>query len=160
MNHAMKLDGEWTGTIIFGKLYGAWQNRILHFDMTITQTREEFKGKAIDTDGLGVHPDPATIEGNFDGNVITFVKQYPSFHYFEDGVTKIDPRSKPPKVIYQGVYLEAMGIFVGEWKFKPSWLWWGFIPYPARGSGTWAMRRKPVYDLEERAGNNRFEKHG
>ena len=91
--------------------------------------------------------------------MITFIKQYPSFHYFQDGVVKIDPRAKPPKVTYQGVYLEAMGIFVGEWKFKPGLIWRGFIPHPSIGSGTWAMRRKPVDALEAGAGNLRFEKH-
>ena len=60
----MKLDGEWMGSIILGKLYGALQNRVMHFDMTIAQTGEEFKGTAIDTGGLGMHPDAATIVGN------------------------------------------------------------------------------------------------
>lgn len=138
----ININGNWTGTITYGKEYWKFKGKELYFDMELAQHGEEFKGTAIDIGGWGISPDQAIVEGSITGNKIDFAKQYSSLHYFSNGKVKIDPSAKGNIIAYSGVFDEVTQTFQGEWVIRGKVKLFGFIPIHYKNTGTWTMRRK------------------
>ncbi len=140
----MNIQGQWTGTIIFGKEYADLENKELYFDMDIiTQNNSsQITGSAIDIGGVGVSSDPAVINGSFSGNEISFIKQYASFHYYDNGKTIIDKSQPGSEIHYSGHYDDLEHQFYGNWIIKWKAKLIGVIPINYINTGTWIMRRK------------------
>jgi len=140
----MDVIGKWTGTIIFGKNYREHQNKALYFDLELTQNNEFITGKATDTGGIGVNPDPALINGKIVADKIQFIKQYESRHYFDNsGNVIIDKSKKGPEISYKGTYNAVDQTFYGNWKIVVKVKIFGIVPILIEnGTGTWRMKRK------------------
>ncbi len=138
----MNLQGQWTGTITYGKEYRLHKNKQLYFDMELFQEREKITGTAVDVDGVGMSPDRAMIHGNFKDNTISFIKKYASRHYSVGGETKVDNSRLGPDIHYSGDYNEHQQRFEGIWTIRSRGWFLGFIPLKYTLTGTWLMRRK------------------
>ena len=139
----MNIQGQWTGTIIYGKGYTDHKNKELYFDLEVLQDNNHITGISIDTGGVGASPDSAKIVGTFANNKIAFIKQYSSWHYYSEGQIKIDKSISGPKIRYAGSYYERQEIFQGKWIIKGCIKkMFGLIPIRYRLKGIWTMRRK------------------
>jgi hypothetical protein len=139
----MDMNGQWTGTIIYGKEYGDHQNKELYFDVDLIQNNKNITGKSIDINGVGMSPDPALIKGKIVSKKIQFIKQYLSWHAFENAGIKIDKSVKGPQIRYTGTYHEVNQTFIGNWTIIKKVKLFGIIPTEkSNGTGTWNMRRK------------------
>jgi hypothetical protein len=138
----MKIQGQWTGVITYGKEYVMHKNKELYFDLEIIQTLDNISGTSIDIGGVGMSPDPAKITGTFKNKKINFVKQYSSFHYFEKGVSKIDKSRLGSLINYFGEFDELEQKFKGNWIINGKVKLWGIIPIKYINTGTWIMQRK------------------
>lgn len=138
----MDFNGNWTGTIVYGRKYRETHGKELYFDMALAHIGDHISGTASDTGGTGVNPDPAEINGVVTGNSIRFVKQYASYHYLIGGKSINDKSRKGPQIFYSGTYDAAQESFAGEWTIKGKARFLGLIPVNYTVGGTWTMRRK------------------
>lgn len=140
--HLMDINGQWQGTLTYGKEYRQFKGHQLSFEMELHADGEQFYGTAIDTGGMGTSPDTATIQGRLIANQISLIKQYPRFHYVSYGQGKIDSKRKGPLIHYEGEFKEFEQFFEGQWVMRiRAWLF-GLIPYTYACTGTWRMMRK------------------
>ena len=138
----MNIQGHWTGIVVYGKTYRKHKFKQLIFEMDITQDSEKISGKANDISGVGVNPDPASIEGTFIDGKIKFVKQYPSFHYYDRGETKNDKSRLGGLIYYSGELEENAETLSGKWFIRDKIKIFGIIPISLSNRGTWTMHRK------------------
>jgi hypothetical protein len=139
----LEINGKWTGTLVYGKIYGPDAGKELHFEMEIAQENDQISGMAIDVRGEGASPDSATINGQVGPSEIKFVKQYASLHYMQGGKMVIDRSQKGPLIHYTGTFDEATGTFSGIWKMRMAIkLFFWKIPLPFHADGTWKIARK------------------
>ena len=137
------LEGSWTGSLIYSKDYRLHAGKTLYFEMDLMHSGNEFIGKAKDTGGTGMSPDPADILGTFSENKIRFLKQYATSHYYmPDGSTEIDRTQKGPVIVYTGVFDPVSQEFSGDWIIKTRYLLFFIIPLVNKSRGTWTMKRK------------------
>ncbi len=138
----MNLSGHWTGTIFYGPEYGDWENKELHFKMTIHQTGDTFTAIAIDTGGVGCNPDAAEISGFISKDKISFTKQYKSTLTYDEHGQVVVLKNKPsPIVEYAGDIDVKLDKMSGDWQidvlikqYKDEWLDETF-------TGHWTMTR-------------------
>jgi|JI10StandDraft_1071094.scaffolds.fasta_scaffold09301_1 hypothetical protein len=139
----MDLTGQWEATIIYGKEYREDKGKELCFQMDLVQYGDEIAGTAIDTGGIGVSPDPATILGKVINNDIEFIKRYDSSHYLDRGGKVVVDRSRRGhKIKYSASFNETNQIFTGVWTIRIWVLFLWFIPIVWSCNGTWTMKRK------------------
>lgn len=85
---------------------------------------------------------PATLSGFVEGDVISFIKQYPYYYYLgDDGEIKVDVSREHPPVHYSGMFDAATGIFSGEWEIEVylDREEYGDDPYLLRGG--WELKK-------------------
>jgi hypothetical protein len=144
MENDIKIDGTWYGELTYGEENGPdLQNKKLKFRMIIEENDGDITGECIDTEGTGVIPEPASINGFVEDNMISFVKQYPSFYIIDQkGEIKEIPEKEPPEFNYSGYYNPGNDTFEGDWHvvYEIKQLTFGFAEYAI--SGTWMMKRE------------------
>jgi hypothetical protein len=133
------ISGRWKGVLMYGEDYGDSKGKHLAFEMELSQVGTKVKGVAHDVEGEGVNPDSASIQGRLQGNKLVFTKRYDSFHFLENGQTKVERSRRGPKIYYHGDYDHLVDAFYGTWTFEYKLL--GFIRIGYMGSGTWSMGR-------------------
>lgn len=140
----LNLNGQWTGTIQYGKEYSQHAGKELYFDLELMQYGDEIAGTAYDTGGVGASPDSANILGTYQDNRINFLKQYTSSHYYDrdNSDTKIDRSKKGPIIKYSGFYNDSEKTFTGDWVIRMTVNLFWIIPLPFKNTGTWTMKRK------------------
>lgn len=139
----MNLTGHWTGTIFYGPEYGEWENKELHFKMTIHQTDDTFTAVSTDMGGVGCNPDTAEISGFVSANQISFTKQYGSTLTYDEKGQVVVLKNKPsPTVEYTGKIDAIHHRINGNWRidvlikhYKDEWLDETF-------TGRWTMTRE------------------
>tara|TARA_B100000683_G_scaffold85622_1_gene84492 strand:+ start:53 stop:487 length:435 start_codon:yes stop_codon:yes gene_type:complete len=139
----MDLNGDWQGIIIYGNGPKKIRGQKLFFEAQIKQQKQTFTGLAKDTVGLGIHPEPAKLEGEINGNQISFTKQYPSFHYVgKKESVKFEESLKGPKIKYFGSIDTELETIEGVWEMKSKWYIFGLFPSTSKQYGTWSLKRK------------------
>src|SRR5215213_5134974 len=111
----MDVQGKWTGVIVYDKVPRSHRGKEVYFEMDIYQDGGQISGEALDTGGVGVNSDPATINGTINDKKIAFVKRYSSLHYFQNGKSKVDKSRKGYEIFYLGEFDEQERMFKGEW---------------------------------------------
>jgi hypothetical protein len=137
----MNMNGEWEGTIVYGKEYKGHAGKELFFEMYLTHDFDTIIGESVDVAGVGVSPDKATIKGTVSKNTINFIKQYETHHYFEGRETMIDSTRKGPEIEYMGMYNPLDKIFMGKWKIQGEMKLFGMFPFTFNSTGIWTMKR-------------------
>lgn len=133
------LTGTWKGSITYGAEYGAFTGERVRFEMNIDQQENKISGVSFDTEGTGVNPTSAIINGKIKASILVFTKQYKSYHYLSENGVVIQHDRLGLKISYIG-YIHPEGKLVsGTWKFKK--LFFGLLPFGSQGSGTWEMEK-------------------
>ena len=144
MENNIKVDGTWYGELTYGEEYGPdLQNKKLKFRLIIKENDGDISGECIDTEGTGVISEPASINGFVEDNMISFIKQYPSFYIIDQkGEIREIPEKEPPEFNYSGYYNPENDTFEGDWHvvYEIKQLTFGFAEYAL--SGTWMMKRE------------------
>lgn len=138
-----QVSGIWLGEVRYGKQYGAHAHQLLLVEYTLDQDGNKVSGLCKDIEGVGMHPETATIQGRLEGNNLSFFKQYPSRHYYIDGETAIDPSEAGMEIHYKGKFDAQLMEFAGTWEIvrKKKIFWILSLAY-SHGKGTWKMRKK------------------
>ena len=139
----ININGQWTFVIVYGEDYGEDAGKEVFCDAEFIQDNDTFTATSFDTGGFGTNPDKATLTGFIDGDTISFVKQYASYHYQdENGQTIIDKSVPVPEINYFGTYNKQDNTFSGDWdmvlgsqQIAGSWL-------DESCGGTFIMKRK------------------
>jgi len=138
----MDINGNWEGTIVFGKEYGKNVGEKVEFRSEITQINNSIHGLSYDLSGTGVNPDPADFKGKIEGDKISFIKQYRTRHYLVGDTHEIDSSRKGAKIAYEGTFDKSTNSFSGDWTMGVSKKFFGLIPLNVKSTGTWTMKRK------------------
>jgi hypothetical protein len=114
----INLTGCWKGFFSYGPEYGEELfNQKVNFMLHLKANGKEFEGTSVDIEGVGANFETATIKGFVEGDLISFVKQYPFDHFFnEDGSVQTDTSKPQPEIHYTGHYHERKKIFIGDWE--------------------------------------------
>ncbi len=137
----MEIEGIWVGEIVYGESYGKLQNQKLFFKLNIEQDNSKFTGESIDTEGLGAHPELASIKGQIIKTEIQFTKQYPNFHYFKKNTIAIKKNKPGFTIKYKGSFNDKANSFEGNWTINHKFKLLGIIPYNSINSGRWSMKK-------------------
>jgi hypothetical protein len=143
MEDKIEISGTWSGELTYGEEYGPdLQNKKLKFRLILKEDEGDITGECIDTGGTGIITEPASINGFIEDDMISFVKQYPTFYIIDPkGEIKEIPEREPPEFNYSGYYNAENGTFEGDWHvvYEIKQLTFGFAEYAL--SGTWMMKR-------------------
>ncbi len=138
-----RLAGKWKGEFVYGPEYGKIEGEKATFMLFVEKEDENgFEGKAFDIEGIGVNDQAASVKGFFADGMMSFIKQYPTTQIFqEDGTLQTFYRPSP-EIHYTGEYIQATGMFKGNWETT-----WGevrdgdeYLEYLC--TGTWQMIRE------------------
>jgi len=133
------LTGQWNGFYNYNTEDGSeYKTR---FSMTLTYTGGDIIGKCVDVEEDGGNPEPASITGFFKGNLISFIKEYPHYWFFnENGQIEKIMDKKHPEIHYSARYNSNK--FIGTWEMElDTWsLGEGYISKSI--SGTWEMEKE------------------
>src|SRR4030042_5234380 len=144
MENNIRISGIWLGELTYGEEYGQdLQNKKMNFKLILEEKDGDITGECHDTDGTGVIPEPASINGFVEEDMISFVKQYPAFYILnQTGEVIMIPDRDPPEFNYSGYYNAENDAFEGDWHvvFEIKQLTFGFAEYAL--SGTWNMKRE------------------
>ena len=144
MENSIKISGVWNGELTFGEEYGPdLQNKTKQFRLVLDEKDGDVTGECIDTGGTGVIPEPATINGFFEEDMVSFIKQYPACYIIDQkGGTMMIPEKISPEFNFSGYYNAEKDTFEGDWHvvFEIKQLTFGFAEYAL--SGTWSMKRE------------------
>ena len=144
MESNIKISGVWHGELTFGEEYGPdLQNKTKNFRLVIEEKDGDVTGECVDTGGTGMIPEPASINGFVEEDMISFIKLYPAFYIIDQkGEIMMIPEKEPPEFNFSGYYNTENDIFEGDWHvvFEIKQLTFGFAEYAL--SGTWYMKRE------------------
>ena len=144
MENNIKVSGTWNGELTFGEENGPdLQNKKKNFRLVIEEDDGDIRGECTDTGGTGVIPEPASINGFLDEDMISFIKMYPAFYIIDPkGEIKLIAEKEPPEFNFSGYYNAETDAFEGDWHvvFEIRQLTFGFAEYAL--SGTWCMKRE------------------
>jgi hypothetical protein len=144
MDNMIKVSGIWYGELTYGEEYGPdLQDKKMNFRLVLEENDGDITGECVDIGGTGVIPEPASVNGFVEEDVISFVKQYPSFYIInQKGEVQMIPDKEPPEINYMGYYNIENDTFEGDWHvvFEIKQLTFGFAEYAL--SGTWNMKRE------------------
>ena len=132
----MELSGKWIGEFV-NRL-----NKTIPFVLEMTCSEGYINGLCVDENSS--FDGPATIEGFFDVDTISFIKKYPcSWKYDESGHMQLFPHLPSPSIHYYGRIKknELQDIFSGEWEmFAPCRDKDGNL-IPSAVVGNWTMSK-------------------
>ncbi len=144
MENNIKVAGVWHGELTYGEEYGPdLKGKKMNFRLVIEENDGDITGECIDTNGTGVIPEPASISGFVEDDMISFVKQYPAYYIInQKGEVGMIPEKEPPEINYTGYYDPEHDTFEGDWHvvFEIRQLTFGFAEYGL--AGTWNIKRE------------------
>jgi hypothetical protein len=140
-----KLEGKWKGSYEYGDVYPKdFIGKIEPFELDILFDGPNFKGTCTDRFTETLFQAPASIEGTFDPNLISFIKKYPGYLSEDDSYNPvIIPEKEPVPIHYTGFYYK--GWFSRKIRFEGEWVLPGYYldekgkEVPFIFSGTWKM---------------------
>ncbi|HEX3166781.1 MAG TPA: hypothetical protein VHQ93_11025 [Chitinophagaceae bacterium] len=144
-NH--KLNGIWKGFYKYGNMYPETYQKIAEpFTVEIEFDGVNFKGICKDRFSEKYFSSPASIEGTFVPNLISFIKKYPALLTIDDNLQTIVIPEKPSHEIhYTGFFYK--GLFSRSIRFEGEWVMTDFI-LTENGkreyfncTGTWNMKK-------------------
>ncbi|MFO7656254.1 MAG: hypothetical protein R6W78_04240 [Bacteroidales bacterium] len=143
MKDNILLTGNWLGELTYNDDHRPeLQGKTMKFRLAIEENDGDITGECIDLEGTGVIPEAAVINGFFDENVISFVKQYPGFYFinYNAEVEKHEDK-EPAEINFTGTFNPENNQFEGEWHavFAVKQLIFGFAEQLI--SGTWIIKR-------------------
>lgn len=116
------LTGKWLGQYTYGESYGGdMAGKSIPFVIEIQDRGHKISGLCIDDETKHLINEPATIEGSFDNNYISFIKKYPC-RIITDHNLEIKAESKAPsfQIHYTGTLHKRLFsknyIFRGQWE--------------------------------------------
>ena len=136
------ITGKWKGTYILGPEYESREGESYEFILDLIDENQSFKGESYE-DGLSERfPDPITVEGFWDDDMISFTKHYPCLYSIgDDGQITIDISSEHPGIVYSGEFNADNNEFSGNFEMivdsirdEEGWLDYSL-------TGTWSMKR-------------------
>jgi hypothetical protein len=113
--------GQWAGFFEYGPEYGSeLYGEKVQFRLFIETFKDgQFTGKAADLEGIGSNFLVAKLSGFIDGDFISFTKEYPHYHTFDEDLNTIEDKSKPhPVVSYEGHFHSDSQTFKGTWEIQ------------------------------------------
>ena len=140
---AIQFSGKWDGHYVYGRQFSEEKQKVeVAFVAVIVVEDGVLSGTAEEPVTRDLMERPAALSGFIEGNVISFIKQYP-YYYWEDknGKYYIDRTRLHPPVHYSGLYDPASDAFTGEWEIEV------FLDRDEYGedsyliTGTWELRR-------------------
>lgn len=132
----MELTGMWAGEYV-NRL-----NKTVPFVIEMTCDDGFIKGSCIDENSS--FNKPATIEGFFDNDTISFIKKYPcSWKYDEKGNMQLFPNLPSPAIHYYGRFYKdpSHDLFSGEWEMFAAQRDENGNIVPSAAVGNWTMRK-------------------
>jgi len=142
-----KLNGLWIGTYKYGFGYPEeYKKREEPFSLNIQFEGDNFKGTCHDP-FIDTHfNQPATVEGTFSPNLISFIKRYPSLLTINENEQTIVVPDRPSidihytGLFYQGLFSRTIR-FEGEWTMTDYYLnEFGKKEFYTL-NGTWTMKK-------------------
>ena len=114
------LNGKWVGFYELGPDYGdKISGEKTAFSVNLKDNNGEFEGGS--SEGNDKSFNKAFIKGFFDGNMISFIKQYPALILIDNnGKRAVDENSTHPEIEYTGYYDEQLKSFSGDWEMITS----------------------------------------
>ncbi|NJK86822.1 MAG: hypothetical protein HC906_13450 [Bacteroidales bacterium] len=136
--------GVWTGELTYGEEFPSEiQNKTKRFRIELEESDGDISGKYFETEGFGIIPDTAEINGFVEEDMISFVKQYPAFYLVnKDGEIKTIDDREPPEINYSGYYNEEKQSFEGDWNMVVEFQQLTFGYAESTVSGTWSMKKE------------------
>ncbi|MBN2610449.1 MAG: hypothetical protein JXB00_02735 [Bacteroidales bacterium] len=143
MEETIKIAGTWLGELVYNDDHRPeLQGKTMKFRLVLEENDGEFTGECVDTEGTGVIPEPASINGFIDDQVISFVKLYPHFYFVNDQVEIVKDEDKEPvEINYSGEYNAENEQFEGDWNAVYAVKQFTFGYAENLVSGTWVMKR-------------------
>jgi hypothetical protein len=133
------LTGKWEGSYSYVSEGDSTVN--VKFAFSLVDTNGNISGECFDAEEDGANPEPASINGFVKGNLISLIKQYPCYWYFnEDGFIEKILNKKHPEIHYSGRFINNK--FIGTWEMEfESWTQGeGYISQTINGK--WEMKKK------------------
>src|ERR1700750_254355 len=110
----INLTGTWSGYYEYGESYARSLRGVRkEFVLNLKETNGELSGECIDISEDYRNNLKAEIKGFISENIISFVKQYPYYHFTnKEGKTEIDYNKNHPEIEYTGYYDEQSNKFM------------------------------------------------
>ncbi|MGZ5248243.1 MAG: hypothetical protein ACXWV2_11230 [Chitinophagaceae bacterium] len=134
--------GQWAGFFEYGpdygsELHGEKVNFRLYIDIYIDG---QFLGHSVDIEGVGADFQKARVRGFVDGHFISFTKDYPHYHGFDEQNNLIENfNQRHPGVHYEGTYNRTLKSFTGNWEIETEIETIGDKTYLDIATGKWEM---------------------
>jgi hypothetical protein len=121
-----KLNGLWNGVLKYGNSYPEkYQSRLEPFSLDILFDGDNFKGICKDNFTEEIFKTPATVEGTFVPNLISFIKRYPGLLVVNENEETIVVPEKPSiDIHYTGMFYK--GLFSRTLRFEGEWVMTSF----------------------------------
>ena len=135
-----RIEGRWEGQYE----YDHGQRPPVPFTIVIHEVRgDRFRGTVTDDEAHGGTPGTGTVEGTWNADGVTFIKQMPiRTTQNERGERVVDARRKHRPIHYEGRFSRSKETLTGTWRFKDRIRWKGLLPYrETYQPGTWTMKR-------------------
>ena len=142
-----KLNGLWKGVYKYGSSYPEeYKDRLEPFSLDIRFDGDNFKGVCKDTFTETHFDQPATVEGTFVPNLISFIKRYPGLLMVnENEETIVIPERPSVDIHYTGMFYK--GLFSRTIRFEGEWTMTSYylndldkkVFYTCHG--TWTMKK-------------------
>ena len=112
--------GQWAGHFEYGAGYGHIAGEKVEFRLYIDLFIDgQFSGTSADLEGIGSNFEIAKIKGFVGNDFVSFTKEYPHFHGFDDdGNIYADVSKQHPIIFYEGYYHSDAKRFVGIWEME------------------------------------------
>ena len=142
-----KLNGLWKGSYKYSDSYpNDYKGKEEPFSLDIQFTDVNFKGICQDKFTSDYFKTPATVEGTFVPNLISFIKKYPSLLTEDDnGQTIVVPDKPSLEIHYTGFFYK--GLFSKTIRFEGEWTITNFFLNESGEKtyftldGTWMMKK-------------------
>jgi hypothetical protein len=142
MKYLKSLTGKWKGEFILGTEYDDDMGETTFFELEINDDSGTITGICIEEDSKKLFLEPITINGFWNDDLISFVKQYPCLFYKDEaGNIILDKSKKHPPISYSGQFDKLLNRFEGEFELVMDSirLTGGYLEWEL--TGTWMMRR-------------------
>ncbi len=143
MTSLNNLTGKWKGTYKYGPEYADMEGTSVDFILEITDTDGEINGTSVDNETKDLFDKPTIVQGFWDGEIISFTKQYPYAYYLdEQNKIQVDKNMAPHTVTYSGQIDAETNSFTGEWDIIIDSQKIGDGYFDESLTGTWTLVRE------------------
>jgi hypothetical protein len=134
--------GKWVGAYTYGEEYDepTIRGKTVAFEMDLTVVKGIIKGECKDDEATVRFEQPATIEGTFIDDTISFVKRYPHYWQNEKNGPRFLPKLPSQEISYSGRFVHDR--FEGEWEIVSTLIDAQGEPISFKGIGRWYMKKE------------------